>query len=99
MAKTRNKNHSEVDHWRGVCKELEKENKSLKKQVRQFEKYSSNSQDEEIMTESEDTMTDQEFKLKKDCEACGRGKVIQTLEVMGKVYGTCNQCGCHERIR
>lgn len=99
MGKTKQKNGSELEYFRGIVKELESENRSLKKELRRYEKYQSKSQDEEVMTESDDTMTDKEFKLKKDCDSCGKGKVIQTLEVMGKVYGTCNICGAHERLR
>lgn len=51
--------------------------------------------------DSEDTYPDLEVKLTKDCQNCGpgKGKVVETLEIMGKTYGTCNICGYNDRIK
>lgn len=99
MGKTKQKNGSELEYFRGIVKELQSENRSLKKELRRYEKYQSRSQDEEIKNDSDDTMTDTEFKLKKDCDSCGKGKVIETLQILDKHYGTCNLCGYHERLK
>ena len=99
LSKSKQKNRSELEHLRGIVREYEKEIRSLRKQVRSFEKYEQVSQDEEVSTSSEDTYPDKEIVLSKDCDSCGKGKVIQTLEIMGKVYGTCNVCGTNDRIK
>jgi hypothetical protein len=81
-------------------RELEKEIRSLRQQLRQYEKYQRN-QDEEERYDSEDTYPNLEIKLTKPCEQCGPGKgvVVETLEIMGKTYGTCNTCGYNDRIK
>ena len=98
LSKSKQKNRSETEHLRGIIREYEKEIKSLRKQLRQFEKYEQNSQDEEVATSSEDTYPDKEVLLTKDCDNCGKSKMVQTLEIMGKVYGECSLCGNKGRI-
>jgi hypothetical protein len=82
---------------RGILREYEKEIRSLRQQLRQYEKYEHRSQDEEYRTDSEDTEV--ELKMTKHCNSCGKGVVIQTLEILGKVYGTCNVCDYNERMK
>ena len=95
MSKTKRKNRSDTEFLRGYIRELEKEVRSLQKQVKASEKWN-RSQDEEIARDSEDTYPD----IKKSCEClnCGKGKVVETLEIVGKVYGECDVCGFKGRI-
>lgn len=51
------------------------------------------------MNDSEDTYPDLPMLLTKPCEACGKGKVVETLQIQGKVYGRCNVCETNERIK
>jgi len=37
--------------------------------------------------------------LTKDCGFCGKGKVVETLEIQGKVYGRCQVCETNDRIK
>jgi hypothetical protein len=96
LAKTKQKSRSESEHFRGILKEYEKEIRSLRQQLRQYEKYD-RSQDEESSSDSEDTQV--QLLMTKDCTCCGKGKVIETLQIMGKTYGTCNMCDYKERLK
>lgn len=100
MSKSRNKNHNEVEYLKGRVKELEKENKSLKQKLKRLEKrehlVEDISQDEEIMTDSEDTYR-QLPKLTK-CDDCFKG-VFEEFEIMDKIIGTCNICGHRKRLK
>ena len=99
MAKTKGKTHSETEHIRGYIRELEKEVTSLRKQIRQYEKYdrTQGSSDDE-RTDTEDTVV--ELKRTKDCGYCGKGKLVETLD-LGKrgVFGECSTCGEKGKIR
>ncbi len=98
MAKTRNKTHSEVEAMRGYIRELEKEIRSLRQLVRQHEKYEQRSQDDEIKSDSEDTHV--EIKLSKPCVECGKGKMIETLNLGHRgVYGECGICAFKGRMK
>lgn len=97
MAKTKNKTHSELEAMRGYVRELEKEIRSLRQQVRQYEKYERVSQDVEVSNDTEDTYV--KPKLTKPCQECGKGHIIETLEIMGKIYGTCNVCEFKTRMK
>jgi hypothetical protein len=83
---------------RGYIRELEKEVRSLRSQLKQFEKYERTSQTYRE-ADVEDEKLEQSQPLTKDCESCGKGKVVETLEILGKVYGTCNVCGQNDRIK
>jgi DNA repair exonuclease SbcCD ATPase subunit len=97
MSKTRQKGHSEVENLRGYIRELEKTVRSLQKQLRQFEKYEARSQDTDVATDTEDTYV--EIKATADCPSCGKGKLVQTMELMGKIYGQCLHCEHRGRIK
>lgn len=97
MGKTKRKNHSELEHLRGITREYEAEIRRLRKQLRQYEKYDRQDYSDEESKDSEDTFI--KLKLTKECSICGKGTVIQTLEIQNKIYGTCNHCGFNERIK
>jgi predicted RNA-binding Zn-ribbon protein involved in translation (DUF1610 family) len=96
LAKTKSKTHSEIENSRGIIRELEKEIRSLRQQLRQFEKYE-RSQESDQCRDSEDTIV--ELKMKNPCPDCGKGEIVQTMEIAGKVYGTCNHCGYNGRMK
>lgn len=98
MAKTRNKTHSEVESMRGYVRELEKEIRSLRQLLRQYEKYEQRSQDDEIGNDSEDTQV--EMKMTKDCDSCGKSKIVETLNLGHRgIFGQCAHCGFHGKIK
>jgi hypothetical protein len=95
MSKTPRKTKSEVEHLRGQVRELERLVRSLQQQLRQYEKYEQKSQDEELVTDNEDTFPSS-FRVK--CDSCGKG-TFDEYEIMGKVIGTCNICGERRRLK
>lgn len=95
MSKTKQKNRSEIEVLRGFIRELEKEIRSLRSQVKSYEKYD-RSQDEEPYGDGEDTIPDRKFT--KDCSECGKGKLVETLTLGNNTYGTCNHCGHNGKI-
>lgn len=98
MAKTKNKTHSDAEHYRGIIREYEKEIRSLRQQLRQFEKYEQRSQDEDINSDNEDTHV--EMKMTKDCDSCGKSKIVETLNLGHRgIFGQCAHCGFHGRIK
>jgi hypothetical protein len=97
MAKTKRKNHSELESMRGYVRQLEAEIRSLQKQLRQYEKYEQKGQDSEIQTDTEDTYVEQKFSI--PCLDCGKGRMVETLEIRGNLYGTCPVCDAKGRIR
>ena len=99
MGKSKQKNGSEVEYLRGYCRELEKTVRSLKKELRRFEKYGTDSQDTEVSRDSEDTDTDLEILMSKPCTYCGKGKIVETLRIHDKVYGRCNVCETNDRMK
>lgn len=98
MPKKREKNSEEW--YKGRIRELEKENRALKRQLREIEKkehiFDENSQDDEIATDSEDTYP--AARRLSQCGDCGKG-LIEEYEIMGKVIGTCNICGFRKRLK
>lgn len=98
MAKTKNKSHSELENVRGVIREYEKEIRSLRQQLRQFQKYEARSQDDEVKTDTEDTHV--EMKMTAECLNCGKGKLVETLNLGHRgVFGQCAHCKFHGRIK
>jgi len=98
MAKTRNRTHSEVESLRGYVRELEKSVRSLQKQLRQYEKYEQRTQDVEVDTSSEDTFI--EKKLTMECVSCGKGKMVETLNLDSRgVFGHCSHCEYRGRMK
>lgn len=103
MSKPRRKNKNELEYFRGLVRELEKENRALKKRLKQLEQkehifddaQDDLSQDNEISGDSEDTHPT--FK-KIPCDSCGKGFLLE-YEIMGKVIGTCNICNERKRIK
>lgn len=97
MGKLRRKNKSEAEYYRGLLREYEAEIKSLRQKLRQYEKYD-RSQDNEIIHDSEDTKKD--LKMRIDCVDCGKGKIIETLDLGHRgIYGECNICGYKGRMK
>lgn len=98
MAKTKNKNRSEIEAMRGYTRELEKEIRSLRKLLRNYEKYEQTSQDEEYDRNDEDTFI--EMKFSKPCLDCGKGTVVETLNLGHRgIYGECAVCGFKGRMK
>lgn len=100
MSKTKNKNRSSDEYQKGLIRELQKENRALKKQLKQYEKYEHKDligqDDKDVPGDSEDTFVD--LKKKIPCNSCGKG-YYNEYELMGRVYGTCNICDDRKRLK
>lgn len=88
MAKSKDKN--ELEHFRGEIRALQKENRALKKQLRQYEKYSQENTDDDIP----------ELPKSKNryCFDCGKG-IIKEFEVLGRYFEECNLCDYRKKIK
>ncbi len=97
MSKTKNKNHDEVRFLQGEIKRLNKLVRSLESEIRSHKKHEHMyelSQDEEVLTDSEDTY----IKRGVSCGECGKG-IYKEFEIRGMTYGTCNICGARKKLK
>lgn len=92
MPKQREKSGEE--YWRGLYREADKLNRSLKRRLRQYEKYS---QDEELASDTEDTAPKNIKPVIARCSKCGEGH-LSTFELIGKVFETCSSCDYRKKI-
>lgn len=84
---------SSEEYYKGIIRELEKENKSLKRRVKELERkehFYDDAQDEEISTDTEDTHPTF-FKPTRTCPDCGKGK-LKEFELIGRHYEECQIC-------
>ena len=86
------KERSSEEWYRGKVRELESLVRSLKKQLRQYEKYSQ----EEVATDCEDTVPIIKPVIMK-CEECGKGN-LNTFELLGRVFIECSVCDFRKKI-
>jgi hypothetical protein len=99
VSKTRNKGHNDAENTRGYIRELEKEIRSLRQELRRYEKYDRAQREQDSSDHTSDNEdTSPNLLMTKNCDSCGKGKIIQTLEICGKIYGTCGTCGHNDRI-
>lgn len=83
------------DQWyKSRIRELEAENRSLKKLIKQYEKYEKNDNAEEIVKDNEDTFPKKPSK----CVSCGKGN-MKEFEIMGRVFATCSTCGERKKLK
>jgi len=95
LGKTKNKNSSSEEYYKGEIRKLKKEVRQLRKQVQQ-NTHEPREQDTEISGDSEDTIV--EVKKLQDCLSCGKGKMIE-FDIVGRTYGTCNICGERKKLK
>lgn len=103
MAKTEKKNHSELKLLRERIRDLEKENRTLKRRLRQYEKrndlYEDNREEiQEIISRDLEENKIEFVKKLTPCDACGKGE-YEEFEILSKVFGTCNTCGDRKKLR
>lgn len=95
MGKTKNKNSSSEEYYKGEIRKLKKEVKQLRKQLQQNTHEPREQDDEELAVDHEDTIV--EIKRLQNCTSCGKGKMIE-FEIMGKIFGTCSVCGERKKL-
>lgn len=96
------KERSELEYYRSQIRELQKENKQLKKQLGHHEKrkhiYNDVISDYEEMLIQHVPVDEIKTNKKITCEDCSKGNYDE-FEIMGKVIGTCNNCGFRKRLK
>lgn len=99
MGKVKQKNADELRYLRGLIRELQKEVRTLRKELQYYKKrdhITERSQDVEISGDSEDTYIELVPRIR--CKDCGKGSYDE-FEIMDKVFGTCNVCGFREKLK
>ena len=100
MSKTKQRTNTELEHWKGLVRELEKENRSLKRENKELSKqkhiFIDKTDSDDIDMSSEDTFT--ELKLKKRCQECFKG-YLDEFEIMNKIFSTCPTCGDRKKVK
>lgn len=98
MSKTKQRTSTELEHYKGLVRELEKENRSLKRENKELSKqkhiFIDKTDDDEVLPDSEDTY----IKPKKRCDSCGKG-FLEEFEILDKIFGTCNICSDRKRLK
>lgn len=84
MSKTRQKNHSETEHLRGLVKKLKSENRQLRKRLKELDRRSHFYQD--IIDE-----VAEEVEVKNVCPSCKKG-IVEELNFVHIIVEKCNQC-------
>lgn len=102
LGKQKRKNKNEYEYLRGEIRDLQKENKRLRQQLKQFDKskhiYHDVISDYEEMLSQHVEIEPVESKKKTNCSECHQG-IMEEFEIMDKIIGTCNNCGFRKRIK
>ena len=93
----KNRDRSSDEWYRGKIRELEKENRQLKKRIKQLEKYDKNQETvHEILKEHEThlrRLAELEVSNYEDmCPSCFKGKLVKKITLRGKDYFECASC-------
>lgn len=100
MPKKRDK--SELEYYRGKCRELEKRIRQLEKQLTSYEKnkhiYNDVIHDYEEIIAQQVEVEELTTKKKQKCPECFKGD-LDEFEIMNKVFGTCNSCSFRKRLK
>ena len=92
MSKTKSKTHSEVEHLRGLVRELKSVNRNLKKRIKELERR-------EYFFDNKDLYkTDNNGNEENDeiCKQCGKG-VITTTDLLFFTIESCSICEYKEK--
>jgi predicted nuclease with TOPRIM domain len=90
MSKTRNKNHSELEHVRGQLKAVRRENRQLKKRIKQLERRA-HFYEETIDEIAEDIDLD-------ICPSCKKAPTT-VIDLKYLIIEKCTQCDYESRIK
>ncbi len=90
----KNRSKSEVEHLRGRIRELEKINRQLKKELRQYTKREGLY---DIAREEIENWLEEPVPKPKTCQECGKG-TLSTFEIAGRVFEQCNICDYRKKI-
>lgn len=94
----KNKSHSEVEHLRGLVKELKKENAQLRRQLKDAGKYQHQYEDvleNNILEESKEEVIEKVAW----CPSCTKGKLQHKISILDKDIFECDQCDFRKVIK
>ena len=98
MGKVKNKSHSELEHLRGLVKELKKENGQLRRQLKEAGKYQH--QYEDVLENSLlDEVKDEVIPKVADCPKCFDGSLSLTIELNDKDIFSCSSCDFRKVVK
>ena len=90
-----------MEHLRGEIRELEKENRQLKRRLTKYEKnkhlYNNVIQDYEEMLVAHVDTDDIKTEKRKECPDCGKGH-LDEYAILDKIFGTCDVCGFRKKL-
>lgn len=91
MSKTKSKNHSELEHLRGLIKHLKSENRQLRRRLKEIDKKVHFFEDvvDEIV---------EEVDVKNACKACGKGTILE-YDLKYVILEKCNLCDYQNKKR
>lgn len=98
MGKVKNKSHSELEHLRGLVKELKKENAQLRRQLKDASKYQHQYEDvieNDILEETEAEVVEKVAL----CPDCGKGGLNLKLTLLDRDYYECNVCSFRKSVK
>ena len=89
VEKKRNQDRNETEHLKGIIRELEKQVRQLKQELRYYKKRPEKEQ-ETLELETKESRI--------PCDDCGKGFYDEFL-LLDKVYGTCDTCDSRKRLK
>ena len=92
MPKKRSKSGEEF--YRGLVRELQKENRQLHKRIRQLEKQEHMFEEAII---SDEPLVFEVAPLEQTCTDCGKGK-LKEFSVLDRIFVECNVCSFRKKI-
>lgn len=98
MPKSRDKNSDE--HYKGIIRELTKENRALKKENKQLKRSKHMYTDFKILSEiAEEAETVVAETKKGTCPQCKDGIVFVALELEDKIIHACDECFYRKAVK
>jgi predicted nucleic acid-binding Zn ribbon protein len=98
LGKVKNKSHSELEHLRGLVKELKKENGQLRRQLKDAGKYQHQYEDVVENNILKDIEPEVVHKIA-NCPECHKGSLDLKLTIMDKDYYECDVCSFRKSIK
>lgn len=97
IGKVKQKDHNELRYLKGIIRDLQKENRSLRKELAYHKKHQH--QYEESLEETEEEKLEIDtIKNGVTCDNCGKG-ILKEFEIMGKIFGTCPVCDHRKKLK
>jgi hypothetical protein len=94
LSKSKNKSHSEVEHFKGIIKEKDKLIRNLQKRIRQLEK--TEHMYEDVIFGDKDEVIEEAIK-EELCIECGKGR-LKVFNVLDRIFVECNVCDYRKKI-